>query len=183
MASSDLPATTAACAWRVSLVVVLSVALAGCGEGGTKAREQGSAESPGERQGEGEQRPPPGGRLGEGIPPAERVVYYQLATTSGLIAAHAAPAVVGQGRPTTAPDRRELGSARDRLAALRPKDRRLAELRDRLLEAARRLYRVPTGRVPARRLARRVLSATTAANAGLRNYSQRHAGLGSLVPD
>lgn len=103
------------------------------------------------------------------LPAADRIAFYQLATTIGLLRTSASVAARG-ARPGAALDD-QLAAARGRIAALRPRNRSLAALRDRLGAA----LRLPPG--PAS------LSATTALIAGLQRYARTRPEYQALVPD
>jgi len=91
------------------------------------------------------------------IPAVDRVAYYQLATTTGLLRARLEPATAR--------------SAAGRMDALAPRDRTLRHARDHLLAALRG------------RDTDAILAAATDVDGELADYARRHPAVAALVPD
>ncbi|MDX6616826.1 MAG: hypothetical protein QOD60_1917 [Solirubrobacterales bacterium] len=115
------------------------------------------------------------------VPEADQTAFIQLATVIGVLRARAAPVAVGTSR--------RLGSAapliagRMKVAALRPQDRDLTRLRDRLLPLLTRFSRAPSSGPASRRAARAAIAEADRIEAGLRHYSQVRPAVGGLIPD
>ena len=122
----------------VGFSILVSAALVGCGgSGGDGAPDetagQGAETSkceslPGEAQREECERAVIAAR----IPEADRIAYYQLATTAGLLRASAVAVQRGDPRPATA-RLPHLRAARARIMRADPRDRGLAQLRREIL--------------------------------------------------
>lgn len=117
--------------------------------------------------------PPATGERPEQLSPADRVAYYQIATTSGLLRARAASVMAGQ-RGTT---RSSLTAGRARLALIRPKSGALRALRGQLTGAIDALLRHET-----RSAAKAAMRATDRINKGLESYSKGKA-VRAVLPD
>jgi hypothetical protein len=130
-----------------------SLALGGCG---------GGSDKPPHRQ-------VPATRLSA----RDRVAYYQIATTSGLLRARASSVLSGVHGMT----RQTLAAGRERLDLLRPESAALARLRNRLRAAIDTLLRDESPSA-----ARRAMKASTAVNQGLKRFGKGKA-VGELVPD
>jgi len=145
---------TCAC---LSAVLLAAPALSACGGGGRPERDQ---------RGEEAQREAARAKL----PAADRIAFYQLATTTGFLRGSAFAAA--RGRAAGPPIDAQLTAAEGRVAALRPRDRALAALRDRLA-AALRARLTPGG----------LLRETSALIAGLQRYARSRPEYQALVPD
>jgi hypothetical protein len=161
-------------AWRAgALAAVVAVfGLGGCGGGG----DHGGGE-PDRGGGEEAQRE----AAAKGLRTEDRVAYYQLATTAGVLRTEAALARRGRSGTGTSSDG-ALRAARARLRLLRPRDATLARLRAPLGSAIDAFLRASPG-APRRTAARPAIAASAAVDAGLRRYVVRHQAQGTLVPD
>ncbi|HEV7363433.1 MAG TPA: hypothetical protein VGN71_03510 [Solirubrobacteraceae bacterium] len=144
---------TCAC---LAAVLLAAPALSACGGGARPGRGQ---------RGEEAEREAAKAKL----PAADRIAFYQLATATGLLRASASAAA--RGRAAGAPIGAQLTAAAARVATLRPRDRALAALRDRLTAA----LQLGPGRAS--------LAATTALVAGLQRYARSRPEYQALVPD
>jgi hypothetical protein len=115
------------------------------------------------------------------IPAADRTAFYAVATVSGSLRLSVAPAAIGQAKRLH--DTRGLVAARQRLAALRPRNRQLAVLRTKLRAALADAVQPIRGPDAVRRVARSALRATDLINAGLRSYVRRHPAAAALIPE
>ena len=159
-----------------ALAVLLLVALAlgaGCG-GGHSAKGKGKPLSEPER--EAKERADAARR----IPAVDRIAYYQIAITSGLVRGNAAVTLARRGRAPTDAQLRDAGA---RLAELRPRDPNLARANRRLRVALRRLRAAPRSGPGKVRGARSALRATDAVNASLRAFVARTPAAAALTPD
>jgi hypothetical protein len=111
------------------------------------------------------------------IPTRDRVAYYQLATSAGLLRGAAVAAARDDPRPPRA-GRAELASARDRIDRARPRDSDLVTARRRMLLL---LGPAVTGLDRAR--ARRTLAAIRVVERSLSAYLRREPANASLLPD
>lgn len=153
------------------MTLVLGGCFGGGGEDKKPATERATSKesmSEAEREAEERKREP-----GERLSPRDRVAYYQVATTSGLLRARAVTVLSGhRGTPEA-----QLRAGRTRLDLLDPQSSVLAGLRDRLRAAVDRLLQRES-----RRSARRAIAATERINADLNRYSKGKA-VKLLVPD
>jgi len=153
---------------------LLALGLGACGGGGG-------------RHDTGDRKPGGGGEEAEReaaakkVPADDRVAYYQLATTAGILRTEAALAQRGRTGSGTSSDG-ALRAGRARLAVLRPRDATLARLRGPLAGAVDVFLRASPG-VARRSAAPAGLNAAAAVDAGLRRYVVRHGAQGQLVPD
>ncbi len=111
------------------------------------------------------------------IPSADRIAYYQLAITSGLLRSSAVAAARSQPTPPRA-GASELRAARTRLAQLKPRDAGLKEV---LLRISPLLgeARPALGRAAAHR----VLARLNRINRILERYLARHPEQAALIPE
>ncbi|MEA2494042.1 MAG: hypothetical protein QOJ29_1953 [Thermoleophilaceae bacterium] len=159
----------------VSVLALTALAIGGCGGGDGTADKPAAEASPAkgrlseaEREAE-ERKQVPGKRLSA----ADRVAYYQIATTSGLLRARAATVLSGvRGTPKAT-----LQAGRDRLDGLKPDSKALTALRGELAGAIDALLKAES-----RVAARSAIKATTAINADLTRFSKGKA-VRLLVPD
>lgn len=145
-------------------------AAGGCGGGGRTQR--GKADR-GRERGEESERASQLKR----IPAADRVAFFQLAITIGLLRERAYAA--SRGLPARPRLDADLAAARARVAALRPKDARLAGVQSQLAAA----LRARPARGADRRAGRASLARTTALLAALRSYTRTRPEYQALVPD
>ena len=110
---------------------------------------------------------------GKRLSAADRVAYYQIATTSGLLRARATTVLAGAG----ATPRATLAAGRVRLDALRPDSRALTGLRAELAGAIDAFLRKES-----RSTARVAIRASDAINVDLTRFSQGKA-VKLLLPD
>jgi hypothetical protein len=115
------------------------------------------------------------------LPAEDRVAYYQLATTAGILRTEAALAQRGRTGTGTSGEG-ALHAGRARLAVLRPRDATLARLRGPLGRAVDAFLHASPG-AARRSAAPAALNAAVAVDAGLRRYVVRHGAQGRLVPD
>jgi hypothetical protein len=151
---------------------VAAVILGACGSG-DEGKHRPAARAP--RGGESPQREAAErGRALANIPADDRVAFFQIATTSGLLRSEALRARRGQsGSAATA-----LNAARARLRATRPREHELAALRKRLLaELSRARTALDSGG------AQTSLAVSDAVSRGLQRYVRGHPAIGALVPD
>jgi len=107
------------------------------------------------------------------LSPRDRVAYYQIATTSGLLRARSSSLLSHRrGAPPAT-----LADARGRLALLHPDAATLSALRDQLAAAADRVLRTPTAAA-----ARAAFAVTDHVNSELARWGKGRE-LKSLVPD
>lgn len=115
------------------------------------------------------------------VPAEDRVAYYQLATTAGILRTEAALAQRGRSGTGTSGDG-ALRAGRARLVSLQPRDATLARLGAPLGSAIDVFLRASPG-AARRAAARPALAAASAVDTGLRRYVVRHQEQGALVPD
>ena len=153
-------------------LVALGLGACGGGDGGhdTGDRKQGGGGEEAERE-----------AAAKKVPAEDRVAYYQLATTAGILRTEAALAQRGRGGTGTSGDG-ALRAGRARLALLQPRDATLARLRAPLGSAIDAFLRAAPG-AARRAAARPALAAASAVDTGLRRYVVRHQEQGALVPD
>lgn len=159
----------------LAATAAITLVLSGCFGGGDAEKkpavERATPKGPmseADREAE-ERRHEPGKRLS----PRDRVAYYQVATTSGLLRARAITVLSGhRGTPKA-----QLRAGRARLDLVKPQSGVLAALRDRLKASADRLLRSES-----RRSARSAVAASAQINAELNRYSKGKA-VKLLVPD
>lgn len=153
----------------------MTLVLGGC-FGGGDAHKKPAAErakpkeprSEAEREAQEREREP-----GKRLSPRDRVAYYQVATTSGLLRARAVTVLSGhRGTPKA-----QLLAGRTRLDLVEPQSSALVALRDRLKAAVDGLLRRES-----RSSARSAIAATERINADLNRYSRGKA-VKLLVPD
>jgi hypothetical protein len=146
---------------RLAVVLILLLAVpgtAGCFGGGGHQKRAGGEPEEKERE-----------KATRGVPAPDRVAFYQLATSSGIVRADA----LAHGPATRA----RLNDAIPRLARLRPRDPLLKRLRTDLVGAA-------SGLRERRRGARqRAVGVCDRVARGLRRYTNKHPGAGAVVPD
>jgi hypothetical protein len=149
------------------------VTLGACGGGHGKTARAGQRTSGGEEA----EREAALARLA----PDDRVAYYQLATTTGILRAQAA--LAQRGHPAVgATSDTALLAGRARLATLRPRDANLGRLRGTLAAAVDAFLRA--GGAKARRAAAGpALSAAARVDADLRRYLERHRAQALLIPE
>ena len=141
------------------LIGMLAIPTAsGCFGGGKHEEQAGRSEPAGGEEREREEAT-------RHIPAADRVAFYQLATTTGIVRSDA----LARGPRTQA----SLRQAIPRLERLSPQDPLLRHARKDLVQAARELR---GDRHAALRTADRV-------SAELRRYTRKEPGAGALVPD
>jgi hypothetical protein len=104
------------------LAVAVTAVLAGCGSGSSEP----SSDAP---QGEEQEA----AEAAKQIPEADRVAYYQLATTAGLLRIRAVAALKGNPRPASVGPV-ELRAASRRVAATAPEDKGLRLSRGEVLD-------------------------------------------------
>jgi hypothetical protein len=166
----------------VLLLAVLATAMAaaGCGGGGGD-RHQGEAGGDAgceQLKGESEREQCEKQQVAKKIPSADRIAYYQLATTAGLLRSSAIATARGLPAPVRA-GRAEVAAARARVAQLDPRDRGLRrvqrQLRRLLDQEARGLGRAD---------ADRALGVLGRIDAQLNRYvRRREPAQAALVPD
>jgi hypothetical protein len=167
----------------VAAAIASTMALAACGGDSDHASAPRSeparaaaGSEPGEAEG-GERRDVPG------VPDADRIAYYQLATTTGTLRVAVSSAAAGRARGVPRGDLAALRAADRRLRALAPRNPALRTTLAVLRPRVRRVARVrPGGRLP-RRAALDALAATTRTSNELRGYLRRHPALAAKVPD
>lgn len=154
--------------------LVLALAVAGCGGGGAPKTADRPAAKRAEPAGEaGREAQERKGIPGKRLSPGDRIAYYQIATTSGLLRARAAAVLSGQrGTPEAT-----LTAGRARLALVHPDSRALGALRDRLAGAIDALLRDET-----KARAGAAMRATERINGALARYGKGKA-VRLLVPD
>jgi hypothetical protein len=152
---------------------VAALGLGACGGGGPREPAEGDREKGGE---EAERE-----AAAKKLPTEDRVAYYQLATTAGILRTEAALSQRGRSGAGTSSDG-ALRAGRARLVVLRPRDTTLADLRTPLASAIDSFLRAPPG-TARRSAARSALAASAAVDTGLRRYLVRHRAQGTLVPD
>jgi hypothetical protein len=152
--------------------VVAALGLSGCGGGGI----HGTAEQD-RTGGEAAQRE----AAAKGVRTEDRVAYYQLATTAGVLRTEASLAERARSGTGTSSDG-ALRAGRTRLDALRPRDATLAGLRVPLAGAIDAFLRVPRG-AGRRAASPAALASVAVIDAGLRRYFVGHSAEGALVPD
>jgi hypothetical protein len=175
---------------RFGAVAIAAIALAsfaacggsdagtGVGEGGAKEGEATGGRGECERlESESAREDCERAEAAANIPTADRIAYYQLATTTGLVRAASVAALSGDPRPLKA-GADELTAARARLARSSPRDPGLRAARRRLLA----MLRGAAGE-PSRREAGRELAALDQIERRLSSYLQREPANASLLPD
>jgi hypothetical protein len=156
---------------RFAALLVAGALVAGCGGGGESHRDESAREK--QAGGEEAEREAAAKQLDA----ADRIAYYQLATTAGLLRGEAA--LARAGRPTSGDP--GLRAARQRLGALKPQDRELARLIAPLQDAVDAF--VATAPAARRSASGPALAAASAVDAGLKKYLVAHRAAGTLVPD
>jgi hypothetical protein len=154
----------------VLVIAAAGAPLTGCGGGSGK--DTGEAGEEGEQQQE---------KALAKIPEADQTAFIKLATAIGTLRARAAPVAVGKSDHLVSAA--SLRAARSRIADLKPRDQRLARLRDQLLPVLTRFSRAPTSGSGARRAARGAIADADRIEAGLRSYTQTRPAIGGLIPD
>lgn len=160
----------------LAVAAALTLVLGGCfgGSGGgapKKPAPQAGKRAPlseAEREAQERKRAP-----GKRLSARDRVAYYQVATTSGLLRARAVTVLSGHRGTAKA----QLRAGRSRLDLLEPDSTALTALRDRLKSAADRLLERES-----RSSAKAAIAATDGINAALNRYSRGKA-VKLLVPD
>ena len=154
--------------------VLVALGLGACGGGdgghGTADRKPGGGGEEAERE-----------AAAKKVPAEDRVAYYQLATTAGILRTEAALAQRGRSGTGTSGDG-ALRAGRARLVLLQPRDATLARLGAPLGSAIDVFLRASPG-AARRAAARPALAASSAVDTGLRGYVVRHQAQGALVPD
>ena len=148
-------------------VLLAAPSLAACGGGGG-----GEKRDHGARGEEAEQE-----AAKAKLPAADRIAFYQLATTIGMLRTQAAAAAAG--RPGGAAADGRLASAAARVTELRPRNGALTALRDRLAAA----LRSRPGPDANRAAGRATLAATSELIAGLQRYARTRPEYQALLPD
>jgi hypothetical protein len=110
------------------------------------------------------------------IPEADRIAYYQLATSSGLLRSFAISTRRGV-RPPPGAGEAELRAAARRVATLEPGDENLDRLARRLHAALLAALRANAGDSVA------LIETSDAVNAGLERFVKRNPAATILVPD
>jgi len=178
-------------ALALAALVIIGIGACGGSDPGSEAGQGGEAPEGGEAGKAGEPGRAECERLGSEsaredceraeaaahVPAADRVAYYQLATTTGLLRAASVATARGDPRPPKAGGV-ELAAARDRVAKSRPRDGDLRAVRRRLLDLL-----ASGGRESSRRSARRALAALRGIERGLASYLRREPANASLLPD
>jgi hypothetical protein len=159
--------------WLLALAVA-SAALVGCGGGGGSS-ETAETGSGAEEQEQGQ------AKALEKVPASDQAAFIEIATVIGTLRVRAAPVAVGKSHRLTSAA--PLRAGRSRLAALRPRDPRLARLRDRLIPALTKFIHAPTSRAAARRAAKSAIADADRIEAGLRRYARIQPAVGALIPD
>lgn len=151
---------------------LVALGLGACGGGGhdTRDRKPGGGGEEAERE-----------AAAKKVPAEDRVAYYQLATTAGILRTEAALAQRGRTGTGTSGDG-ALRAGRARLVLLQPRDATLARLGAPLGSAIDVFLRASPG-AARRAAARPALAAASAVDTGLRRYVVRHQEQGALVPD
>jgi hypothetical protein len=147
------------------LAMLASLCIAGCGGGSAEPRHEGEAKGSEEQELQEAQKR---------IPKADRVAYFQIATTSGLLRTRAAE--LARGLPVSV-GTAKLRAARARVARSRPRAATLVLARRIELTA---LFAALTGGASR---ARAVLAQVERVNAQLHRFDRRNAASGALVPD
>lgn len=151
---------------------LVALGLGACGGGGhdTRDRKPGGGGEEAQRE-----------AAAKKVPAEDRVAYYQLATTAGILRTEAALAQRGRTGTGTSGDG-ALRAGRARLVLLQPRDATLARLGAPLGSAIDVFLRASPG-AARRAAARPALAAASAVDTGLRRYVVRHQEQGALVPD
>jgi hypothetical protein len=119
-----------------------------------------------------------GRRLAEKrLPTADRIAFYQLTTSLGLV--HARATAAAQGRSSGLVGTNEVKAATKRIGSLKPRNRTLARCRDELL----RSLALAGHRKLDRPAARRALRDARRSRALLNEYAHAHGEVLGLVPD
>src|SRR4051794_40148250 len=160
-------------------LLVLSVAAAAAGCGGGADRGSPEADAGCERlSGESEREQCEKQQVSKRIPAADRIAYYQLATTAGLLRSSTIAAARGLPQPSRA-GHEELSAARARVAQLAPRDPGLRRVQRAL---QRLLVRQARGLRSAQ--ADRVLAVLRRIDAQLNRYVRsREPAQAALIPD
>ena len=157
----------------LALIAVALVGTPGCGGSGAESEEGGEADSElSEEQREEAERE----QAAEQIAESDRIAYYQLATSSGLLRAFAASARSGAS-PAPRAEQAELEAAVGRVAKLDPEDGELGRLAERLEDALRVALRADFDSPG------ELIATTDAINAGLERFVKRNPAATILVPD
>jgi hypothetical protein len=148
------------------LAVAVAVPLTGCGSG--------SAEPSSEPQGEEQDA----AQAAKQIPEADRVAYYQVATSAGLLRIADVSILKGTPRPLAASDSK-LRAAQERVAATRPRDKSLFRARRAVLGLLHYVRSQNLNHEEARWVLRRLHRT----HAKLNRFVRKTPGASSLVPD
>jgi hypothetical protein len=154
--------------------VLVALGLGACGGGGGGHGTGDRKEAGGGEEAERE-------AAAKKVPAEDRVAYYQLATTAGILRTEAALAQRGRSGTGTSGDG-ALRAGRARLVLLQPRDATLARLGAPLRSAIDAFLRASPG-AARRAAARPALAASSAVDTGLRSYVTHHQAQGALVPD
>lgn len=157
--------------------LLLVVATAGCGSGGAHSEPRRAEAKHDEAAGEEAERE----EAARGLPAADRVAYYQVATAVGDLRRRAA--LVSLRRRGARQADAVVRSKIPRLRRLRPSDPALRRLRDRTLAAARRALASRRRGADARRAARRQLTTADRLSASLDDLVHSDPRFSALVPD
>jgi hypothetical protein len=155
--------------------------LAGCGLKKESDEERAAEEHEGGEEGEGSEAGREEAERAEAakeIAVEDRVAYYQLTTTSGLLRSNLAAAKHGDP-PSKQDDAEALAAAQSRVRRAQPKDSGLQDARRRLLA----LLSASEAGKPSRAEAARRLQKLDEINAALSRFLSREPAQAVLVPD
>jgi hypothetical protein len=142
----------------VTVLLLTATSLVGCGGGAPPPRTAAKPQSDEQEREAKEHR-----EELRSVPARDRIAYYQLATTAGLLRVRLVPGARA--------NRSTIRSAVGRIEPVAPRDRTLRRARGRLLAALR------TGRTGP------VLDAITDVDGEVALYARRHPAVAGLVPD
>lgn len=157
----------------MALAAVALAGAPGCGGSGADSEQGDAADSElSEEQREEAERE----QAAEQIAESDRIAYYQLATSSGLLRAFATSAR-SEASPAPRAEKAELEAAAGRVAKLEPEDEALGRLAERLEGALRDALRADFDSPG------ELIATTDAVNAGLERFVKRNPSATILVPD
>lgn len=168
----------------LAALVACGLVLSSCGgdDDSKKASERASSERAGvpERNGEEDSE---GRREVPGVPAADRIAYYQVATTTGTLRLLVSGPAVGRPRAIRRGEAARLRAAGARLRMLAPRDATLKRALTALQPGVARVVRAKVGTPLPRDVARKALATTDRTSRELKSFARRHPAIAGTLPD